>query len=599
MSDKLTMSFLDQMSAVTEQAAQAMGADAGDFSTSKTTEAGQAAERNFAVNIGALAATQPQAGWTDLDRPRMLEWVFGRDGQLTARTAEGRWWAGCSMPTRVASGQLDQLRHDAAVVAMACPPHAAHVSALLWHLHDAQAALVVVPRTSDAAVILSCEDFSEAISSGRLFLLVGESWPRAFLAVLADNPGLPPPAQVIRVTLSEDDAQLARVGEVTQELQRLAVQVTQERRRQIEAIKGAWHAGAPIDRRGICVVGPGGFRLWRDTGRVLGSLFGPDARETGARQVDVRRVRTDRATELSPLAMIHAAHRADAVVAADLFRADSPELLPDFVPWITWATTDRVPAFSTATAYDGLIAASPQVYQAALAVGWPAMRIRQAGWPTVDLPAAPAGPLLLLCDTAPTPVPEQIASFSSLVWLWEAIGQELRQTPSAMDVGIERYLAERLAKLDLPAERLPKDLFVQRLIVPAYAQGVALKLLRLGVPVTIRGAGWLELDACVPEDFAGKLAEAAGPRVQNAAEFNRLLAEASALVDCWPADWPHTARTCGRALLSTVKSSDSAVKTKADKLAAGGAGGIEPAFGAIHGGLVLDLLEQAVATLQE
>ena len=49
----------------------------------------------------ALKKTQPALLEHCHSLPENLEWIYGRDGYLTAHE-RGRWWSGCSLPIRAA-----------------------------------------------------------------------------------------------------------------------------------------------------------------------------------------------------------------------------------------------------------------------------------------------------------------------------------------------------------------------------------------------------------------------------------------------------------------------------------------------------------------
>ena len=69
--------------------------------------------------------------------------------------------------------------------------------------------------------------------------------------------------------------------------------------------------------------------------------------------------------------------------------ADLPVLLPADVPWLTWVTLPRVPRFTTAGPRNKLLLVDPNWRALAAEGGWPAGRVEIADWP--DLQAVWAG----------------------------------------------------------------------------------------------------------------------------------------------------------------------------------------------------------------
>src|SRR5579862_3949099 len=53
---------------------------------------------NFTANLTALAKVQPDLINHLRDIEINYEWTFARDGFLTARSPDGTWWRGCSVP---------------------------------------------------------------------------------------------------------------------------------------------------------------------------------------------------------------------------------------------------------------------------------------------------------------------------------------------------------------------------------------------------------------------------------------------------------------------------------------------------------------------
>src|SRR5947208_318883 len=83
------------------------------------------AERNWDANLAALAAKQPAlaAALRAMPAPD-VSWLYARDGSLTAHDALGRWWSGCSLPSRAAQAMLKQLTLRGVVGCLLAQTHA-------------------------------------------------------------------------------------------------------------------------------------------------------------------------------------------------------------------------------------------------------------------------------------------------------------------------------------------------------------------------------------------------------------------------------------------------------------------------------------------
>src|SRR5947207_13081818 len=105
----------------------------------ESTEAAQAAQANFARNLAALQNRQPALAEELAELPPDVEWLFGRDGALTARLPDGAWWSGSSLPQRTANALLENMELKAPVTCFLSPTHAAQVRVTLDRLGDARA----------------------------------------------------------------------------------------------------------------------------------------------------------------------------------------------------------------------------------------------------------------------------------------------------------------------------------------------------------------------------------------------------------------------------------------------------------------------------
>src|SRR4051812_48885824 len=90
------------------------------------TEAGIAAGDRARRNLQALRRTQPDVAAEVEAITVDVEWVFARDGSLTAR-ANGAWWGGCSLPVRTARKLLERMELGAAVTCFLSPAYAAEL----------------------------------------------------------------------------------------------------------------------------------------------------------------------------------------------------------------------------------------------------------------------------------------------------------------------------------------------------------------------------------------------------------------------------------------------------------------------------------------
>src|SRR5688572_31309578 len=113
-----------------------------DFPASRlTTAAHQEAIANWQRNVEALAKTQPHLA---PGKPaETIEWVYARDGALSARIGDA-WWSGCSVPLATARAMLRTLRVGGTACFL-CPSHAAEVLVALETVAANQAVVVIAP----------------------------------------------------------------------------------------------------------------------------------------------------------------------------------------------------------------------------------------------------------------------------------------------------------------------------------------------------------------------------------------------------------------------------------------------------------------------
>jgi hypothetical protein len=502
-----------------------------------TSSASDLANANFRANVRALSLTQPHvvdfAGARDAEVPDVapVKWTFARDGSLTAFDGDGRWWDGCSVPLLAARAMLKTLDPQGRVACFLRPTLAAHVRVALETLREDQAVVAVMPEIPALRVLLHCGDFSRAIRTGRLWFAAGGQWPAELARVFIDNPGLTTPSQFIRLPVTPAD----EVERLVKAAQEVFAEQNAARAASIAKLRGNWQPSSRVRR--LCVLAPSHFRLWETAGETLVNAL---ARDGGGAGVEVARLDPDRPTRASLLAFASAAASCDAVITADVGRADLPGAAPAEMPWVTWVTTPRVPPHPTAEANDFLLVADEAWKPRAVDAGWPAERVHVASWPAMfeTAPAAPArGELAIVADTSPLDPPERLKEFSSHLLLWERLRRDLAADPFRAGDDPEQFLERTMRQCGVADEGLDRRLFVERLIVPAYQQGLAAILLREKLPLRLYGAGWDRIEAF--RDHA------AGP-VGSFRRLRQIARETAALVNVWPRGHAHAIDALGR-----------------------------------------------------
>jgi hypothetical protein len=500
--------------------------------TSCTLAERQAAD-NWSANAAALRSTQNTILEALRSTPQEFSFLFGRDGSLTAMSADGKWWNGCSLPRRAAASILKTLNSTGRVSCFLSPPHAAQIRFALDRVQPNQAIIVLCPDAAALAVMLRCENFFADISAHRLLFAWGSDWKEEMTRVFEEHPGLPTPEQFIRgaaVDHGDTDA-LIRVA------QEVFAATTARRSARINSSRQSWspsHRAAPR----ICLVAPSHFHLWEDGGNVLAEVLAHASEE----ECEIVRFDNDDPTSAAPLALAETAQHCDAIVSLNLARADLPEILPRQMPWITWVVREPIPAAKAAGPRDALLVADSRWRSDALGSGWSKERVEVAFWPAIQ--TAPAGPtenyLTLAADTLPLEAPPQVVDLSSQHLLWDAIAAEIAEDPFVVTPDAEKYLRRRQRDIRIPDEGFNRDLFVNLLITPAFQQSIARLLLKEKLPVRVIGRGWQRI-----EEFAGA---AAGP-VRTRLELADVIQSASALVYAWPTPRAHPIDALARPVL--------------------------------------------------
>jgi hypothetical protein len=501
------------------------------------------AAENRAENVRALLHTQPDLIDPLSESEPGVEWVFGRDGALTARDTRGRWAAGCSLPRRAAREMLRKLEVHGSVACFLAPPHAAQVSVALEFMRPEQAIVALVPTVDHLRAILCCENFADAISSHRLWLVAGELWPAQLAKLYEEHPGLAPPAQFIRVPASPDEL----IEPLVNEAQQVISQVTTRRSRQMQSVRARPWTKPSVTR--LCVVAPTRFRLWNDLGHALVVA----AREAAHSSDDLTWTLYDADDPAfgSPLALAETARQCSALLTANTARCDLPGVLPIEMPWLTWVTAPRIPSFSAAGLNDQLLLANAAARDVALRQGWPPPRVHVATWPTrMPPPDDFAKAIAIIADTRVLDVPEDLNDYSSHTLLWEAIRDELLHNPRTLGDDTGAYLTTRMRKMCISPDVLPTHRFIEQLIIPAYQQGVARAMFReQGRSVQLHGECW---------DRIGEFARHAHGPVASRHRFDEVVAASRALVHVWPTRHAHPIDHTGRPVLRLGSASPAA-----------------------------------------
>ncbi len=479
----------------------------------------QHAHQNWRANDAALAKMQPALAGR-LTWPESLEWVYARDGYLSARDSAGRWHSGCSLPMRTAQTMFRNLACGGTTACVLAPAHAAQVRFLLDRLLPLQQALIVViPDADAAAVTLCCDDFSAHMARRRLWLAAGADWPDQLQHILSENPGLSTPQQLIRTGLADDEELQLMVsraqGAIHQENARRAAVLQDISRRP------RYQTGQV---RNVCLLTGSRFSLWNDAGAVLASTLADNS------SVCWQTLDCDAPTSTSHLGLALAAAECDAIVAANLGRTDLPGLVSADRPWITWITGSRIPLYSPDAASDGLLLVDPILTHAAKEAGWPGPRVAVGTWPAEIIPphGGESFHLAIIADTVDVATPRQPFDLSTHQLLWELIRDEVLTDPFVLNDDPATYLIERIRRLSVDPSTVDTRLFMEALILPAYHQGLARALMHEGIPFLIWGESW---------NGAGDLSSHwAGP-IRSREELRRAVAGACGLVHVWP--WPH------------------------------------------------------------
>lgn len=483
-----------------------------------TTAAEAAAARHWAANLRALSAVQGEVVDAVQSLAASGEWVFARDGSLTVLYG-GQWLGGCSLPYRAGRAMMQSLDPRGSVMCFLAPLHAGEIQADLNRLSAQQAVIVLQPAVSVVRTILAAGDFAAAIDAGRLLFVTGDSWPDAFRSLFERHPGLPTPTQFIKLpTLGGEIADPLIAG-----AQHVFASINSNRADRIRVLRDAPRITTTV--RNLAVIAGSKFGLWDDTGEQMASAVTADA------AVSVSRLDPDQPLTAGPLATAEHCAKADALLTADVARCDFPDVLSKSLPWVTWVTRGRIPAYAGAGPLDALLVADAHWRDAAVKAGWPANRVDVAGFPAVARTATDNtfDGWTIIADTLPLAMPKKLDEFSSHKLLWEAIAAQLSRDPFVLDEP-NAYLGKRCRAMNIDEATLDRRLFIDQLITPAYQQGLVRALIKGGVKLRIFGAGWGEI-----EEFR---AVACGPIVDRAS-LSQALGSSRRLIHVWPNQHGH------------------------------------------------------------
>ena len=493
------------------------------------TAAEREAIRNWDANCRALSQRQPglasalNATWIE------PEWVYGRDASPTARL-ENEWCSGCSLPKRAAESILRRLEFKGSVACFISPAHAAQIRFTLQRMGTGQALMCVIPDLRDLRITLGCESFETEIAAGRLWFLSGDDWANSLAELLRNNQGLPTPAQFIRTNLTEPQQAETLMAQADAVIQK-------ENARRSDLVRSILTSRTTRDPGALLAVVSSGFRLWDDAGGTLHDL---------ARGAEWATLDVDDPCRASAVAFARAAAESRAIVMANGSRAELPTSLPSDLAVISWLTWPRIPQFDRRCPADGVILTDPAWRDTALRAGWPSDRIIIGTWPAATSILSAGTGLAIIADTCP--IQKLNFEMSSHGLLWDTIASELSSDPFKVRQDAATYLSRWCARAGIDEQTLDRRAFIERLIVPAYQQGLARALLQAGIELRLHGRGWNELDE-LSHQHAGDIGDRAALRAA--------IHSAAALVHVWPMPWTHPIESAGRPVLQVTGSRDS------------------------------------------
>ncbi len=385
-----------------------------------------------------------------------MTWTYGRDGSLTGRR-DGLWLGGTSMPRLVGLSMMSDVTADAngagSSIALVAPNTLGHVVALLGKLPAGGSLSVVWPDDDAMLRALSCGDVSEDIVAGRLLCFSGLS---GIVSTAHGRPGWAVPT-TLHLAADTEAVQGPSVKALLQETKAALEEASTYRQ---AAVQAAGCSTRAVDGKTLVVAASGGA-LWADAGERLAACL-------GGKRLDPYDPKT-----ASTLFLTDAAAAASSVVLCDVTRNDIGDWMPA-TPIISWISRDRAPVPSRATG-DGLVLADAAWVPAWVAAGWSPDRVTVAGWPHLTEASGDSGVLLAWEAREPTP-PESVKQYSSLGTIWACISAELADEPFAVTAagGAAGYLTKRLSAANIALVDVDAAMWIERLVTPAFARGIAL-----------------------------------------------------------------------------------------------------------------------------
>lgn len=475
------------------------------------TAAHSQSRQNFNRNIDALAASQKWLVEQISGGEPDVEWVYGRDGALSARHGK-EWISGSSLPLKTAQSILAGLEAGAQVACFLNPTHAAQLRVALERMSLSQALVAVIADTEELRLFLGCEDFESEIAAGRLWFAVGTDWASEMARIFVENDGLPTPGQFIRTSLTPAEA----INRMITAAQEVFARENVRRAGLVKAIHGACAPGSFI-----CAIAPATFRLWDDGGHVLEQLAATNGWYV---------LNPDDPKSASAMALARRLSGCGAVVSVNAARAQLAGV-SERVRVVSWMTIPRIPEPHPG---DGLLVAQAEWKEAAIAAGWAPQRVEVAGWP-VHVRHGKGKYVALIAHTNGLATPA--FELSSHRVLWEMIATELTDNPFAFRGDIERFFSGRIHRVGIAEETLDKRRFMEKLILPAHQQSLVRLLSKSGINVRVYGKGWEQ----VPD-----LQRFCGGECATREDLAAALESAAALLHGWPGLAGHPVECCGR-----------------------------------------------------
>ena len=492
------------------------------------TDATTQAAANFERNKAALERSWPRAALCLPDHLPELEWLYARDGTLSARHVDRQWFGDCSVPALAAERMFATFRLDQPTAVLLAPTHGQQIRCVLDRLASDQALIVVIPGEYTAGVAMACVDFTAAITAGRLWIAAGPDWSAELQQILDRNDGIAPASMMIRVPGLNSDV----VDAVFKPCETMLAKHAQAHRQRLDLLLAKQRV-PHVPARRVCVVG-GAFRLWNDAEDRLKSMASEAHTLVDAANPAQR----------SALCLARAADGCDAIVTANMGRSDQPGVVPMSLPWQVWATT-RVPAHDKSAPLDTLTVADETMRPLAVQAGWPVDRVSVASEPIDDLPALSFDARVAVLADCPTiALPAAIEEMSSHRIVWDAIERDLTTDPLRLTraASADAYVRAWCDRIGVPIASFPTALVLDALIAPLFIREVTRGLVQRGAAIEVWGRGWGEFEAVRPI-WRGA--------IDTRSRLHDALSHTRAIVDLWPLAITHPSRRTGRVTIGT------------------------------------------------